>query len=163
MDIQSLCTEDLIDEVIGLYSSMVYRIALSYVKSRHDADDIFQEVFLKYFSKNRIFESEEHRKAWFIRVTINSSKKFCTSSWMKKTLPLEEEISFMMPEENELYIALRRLPSKYRIVLHLFYFEDLSAEEIGRILKIKPAAVRMRLTRGRKLLKKNLKGEYFYE
>ncbi len=163
MNIQSLCTDDLIDEVIGQYSQMVYRIALSYVKSRHDADDVFQDVFLRYFSKYKIFENEEHRKAWFIRVTINCSKKFCTSSWMKKTLPLDEEISFEMPEENELYTTLRRLPLKYRTVLHLFYFEDLSVEEIGRILKIKSAAIRMQLTRGRNMLKKNLKGDFFYE
>lgn len=89
MAIQSLCTNDCIDEVIKEYSEMVYRLACSVSQSKTDADDIYQEVFLKYIVKKRIFETEEHRKAWFIRVTINFSKKFKSSAWMRKTVPLE--------------------------------------------------------------------------
>ena len=78
---------------------------------------------MRYFQKNMTFESEEHRKAWLIRVTIICSKKYWSSSWMKKTVPLEDEsLIFEMPEENMVYTALLELPEKYRSVLHLFLF-----------------------------------------
>lgn len=163
MKIQSLRTDDCIDEVIEKYSTMVYRLAFNLMKSKHDADDIFQEVFLRYIRKKIEFENEEHRKAWLIRVTVNCSKKFWSSSWFKKTVPLEDTITFEMPEENNLHYALLKLPSKYRTVIHLFYYEALSVEEISKILNRKPSTVRMQLTRGRAMLKENLKGEYFYE
>lgn len=163
MKIQSLRTNDCIDEVIEKYSKTVYRLAFAQVKSKHDADDVFQEVFLRYIRKNIEFDSEEHRKAWLIRVTINCSKKFWSSAWFKKTVILEDTIAFTMPQENDLHYALVELPSKYRMVLHLFYYESLRTDEISKILKVKPSTVRMQLTRGRTMLKEKLKGDYFYE
>ena len=159
MSIQSLRTDDCIEEVMGLYSPMVYRIALAHVKNRNDADDVFQDVFLKYFEKNLTFESEEHRKAWLIRVTLLVCKKFWASPW-RKHMPAEEaSVTFELPEENRVYSALLELPLRYRTVLYLFYFEDLPVSEISRSLGRKPAAVRMQLTRGRALMKEKLKGD----
>lgn len=165
MTIQSLRTDDCIDEVIEQYSDMVYRLAYARTQSRSDADDIFQEVFLRYIRKPRTFDSEEHRKAWLIRVTINCSKKLWSSAWFKKTVPLEEnaenEPTFTMDEENDLHQSFAELPSKYRTVLHLFYLEDYSVEQISKLLSTKPSTVRTQLTRGRALLKEKLKGDDF--
>lgn len=168
MPIQSLCTSDCIDEVIEHYSKTVFRLALAHVKTRHDAEDVFQDVFLRYISRPRLFESEEHRKAWFIRVTINRSKSLWLSAWFRKTEPLENAKgiepmenaksigTFEMEEETDLYEYLLTLPQKYRSVIHLFYYEDMSVKEIGHILKAKESTVRTWLTRARAMLKDRL-------
>lgn len=154
---QSLRTNDCVDEVIEKYADMVYRLAFSRVKNKNDADDIFQEVFLRYIKSERDFETEEHRKAWLIRVTINCSNSFFSSSWIQKVVPMEgnESIPFESPEESELHELLMELPVKYRTVLHLFYYEDLPINEISRILKQKPATVKTQLVRARQMLKKS--------
>lgn len=160
---QSLRTNDCVDEVIEKYADMVYRLVFSRVKNKNDADDIFQEVFLRYIKSERDFETEEHRKAWLIRVTINCSNSFFRSSWIQKVVPMEgtESIPFESPEELGLHELLMELPVKYRIVLHLFYYEDLPINEISRILKQKPATVKTQLVRARQMLKKKLKGDLY--
>ncbi|MCL2638807.1 MAG: sigma-70 family RNA polymerase sigma factor [Oscillospiraceae bacterium] len=161
-----------INEIISTYKKTVYSVALSNTRSKHDADDVFQEVFLVYFRKNPVFKDEEHRKAWLIRTTLNHCKKITLSTWRKKTVSLvggdvlgapELTYQFSSNEENEVHAALRALPEKYRTVLHLFYFEQYKTEEIGRILKTSTVNVRVRLKRGRDLIREKLKGEYFYE
>lgn len=152
------------DYVIDMYKDMVYRIALTRVGNKSDADDIFQEVFFRYIRKNTVFNSEEHRKAWFIRVTINCSNKLFTSSWFKKTIPLDEAIPTQMPEEEHLvYETLLTLPKRYKSVLYLFYFEDMSVAEISLTTGIKESTIRSQLTRGRGMMREKLKGEYFNE
>ncbi|MFZ7103320.1 MAG: RNA polymerase sigma factor [Peptococcaceae bacterium] len=160
MEIPSLDTDDCLDVIVEKYSNMVYRLAFSLLRTKSDADDIYQEVFLRYIRKNPEFKSEEHRKAWLIRVTINCSKKFRTSSWIKKTVPLEESVLFETQEETNLYYELAKLPKKYRTVIHLFYYEDLSVNQISELLNIKPATIRTQLTRARSKLEKILKGEF---
>lgn len=115
---------------------------------------------MRYIRKNAHFETEEHRKAWLIRVTINCCKKMWTSSWIKKIVPLDETIVFEMKEETNLYYELQKLPMKYRAVIHLFYYEDLSIEEISKALNQKPSTIRTQLTRARYKLKKILKEDY---
>ncbi len=156
---QSLRTDDRPEDVVWRYSDMVYRLAFARTRNRSDADDIFQEVFYRYLKKQPTFASEEHRKAWLIRVTINCAKKLWASPWRQRTVPLEENLPFDRPEENRLHQELMALPERYRTVLHLFYYEDLSVQEISRILKRKPSTVRMQLTRARGLLKTQLKEE----
>ncbi|MEQ8200551.1 MAG: sigma-70 family RNA polymerase sigma factor [Syntrophomonadaceae bacterium] len=160
MKIQSLRTDDCIDEVINKYSELVYRLAYARVNSKSDADDIFQEVFIRYVRKNPEFASEEHRKAWLIKVTINCSKKLWSSAWFRKTTPLEDGVAFEMQETSDLHNTMAGLPIKYRTVIHLFYYEDLSIEEISNILSIKPSTIRTQLTRARAMLKDVLKGEF---
>ena len=160
MQPSSLCADDKeeeIDQVIGRYAEMVYRLAVAQVHTAADADDVFQEVFLRYIRKPRRFESEEHRKAWFIRVTINCGKNFWSAAWRRKTVPLQEELSFEMPEDQGLFEALHSLPSKYAAILHLFYYEDLPVETISRMLQLRPSTIRSQLTRGRALLRQQLK------
>ncbi len=147
------------EEIIRKYADMVYRMAFAYVRRHADADDIFQDVFLRYLKKHPQFENEEHEKRWFLKVTANCAKSYLTSAWMRYFVPLEEDI-FEEPEENRLSEALLHLPPKYRDVIHLYYYEGYKTEEIAEILGRKPDTVRKQLTRARELLKKILKEEF---
>ncbi len=145
-------------QIIEKYFDMIYHLALTQVKNRENAEDIVQDVFLKYIQSNKDFESEEHIKAWLIRVTVNCSKSLFTSSWFKKTIPLEDEFVFNTEEKSDVFYAVLELPLKYRAVIHLFYYEDMSIAEISDILKVKPATVKSQLSRGREMLRQKLKG-----
>ncbi len=155
------------DTIIDRYQNTVYGLALARTGSRADADDVFQEVFLAYFQSGKTFRDEEHRKAWLLRTTINQSRRVTSSSWRQKTVPLSERedvpVQFQDPEENEVWTALQSLAEDYRLPLYLFYFQELSTQEIAKALAIRPGAVRMRLTRGREQLREKLKGAYFDE
>lgn len=148
------------DEIIKKYIDMVYRLALSRTKNKTHADDVVQEVFLRYISSKRVFKSDEHIKAWLIRVTINCSNNIFASSWFKKTVPISEEIAFDAPEKSEVYYAVLELPQKYRTVIHLFYYEDMSVAQIAECTGAKISTVKSQLHRGRKMLKEKLKGGY---
>lgn len=147
------------EKIIRKYSDTVYRLAYSYVRNKSDADDIFQEVFLRLIKNNPTFENEEHKKAWLIRTTMNCCKKHFSSAFVKHTVPLEVSIPFDAPEETGIDDALKKLKPKYRTVIHLYYYEEYSTEEIANILGEKPSAVRTRLTRARRSLGELLKGE----
>ncbi|MDE6314141.1 MAG: sigma-70 family RNA polymerase sigma factor [Lachnospiraceae bacterium] len=152
--IQSLCTKE---EIIRRNSDMVYKCAFSMLKNQMDAEDIHQEVFLKYIKKEITFECKEHEKAWFLRVTVNSCKNHWKRAWNRRvsSFSTEQEPSYEMsnPQENELLELVGRLPRKYRMVIHLFYYEELSIEEISKITGGKPSTVRTWLTRARGKLK----------
>lgn len=158
MQKKSLCADDL--EIIERYSHMVYRMAHSMVKNPQDAEDIHQDVFVKYIMKRPVFESEEHAKAWFLRVTINMAKNLWRTAWKQKVVSLfdsnVEEVSETMQKEEELLEVVKRLPQKYRVVIHLFYYEELSIDEMAGLLKEKPSTVRTQLTRARRQLRKML-------
>ena len=139
---------------------MVYRLALSRVKSKEEAEDIFQEVFIKVYEKMPEFVSKEHEKYWIIRVTINLSKNFLTTAWHRKVTSLEQEIVFEELEEKDVYFEVLRLPLKYRTILQLFYYENLKIEEIAEALKISQNTVKTRLRRAREKLKINLEGGF---
>lgn len=149
-------TEYEIESIVRKYSSLVYHIARTYTKSHYDADDIYQNVFLAYFKNCPKFENEEHRKAWFIRVTVNHSKKLLSCFWRKNVDLTENEPSFQTHEEGNVFNALCLLPAKYRLPLQLFYIEDYSTNEISRLLSLKKTTVRKRLSRGREMLRKDL-------
>lgn len=156
------CEDITITVAIERYKNMVYGVALSHVQNHADADDVFQNVFLAYFQKQKTFCEEEHRKAWLIKTTLNYCKKAANNSFRKRTMPLEEQgdstYKFEMKEENAVFNILCSLPPSYRTVLHLFYFEEMTVDEIGRILHKKPGTIRMRLTRGRRMMREQLKG-----
>jgi len=162
MAIQSLYTDDNIDEVINEYLNMVFRLALAHMKNKQDAEDVTQDVFLRYISKTRIFASEEHRRNWLIRVTINRCNSLW-SAWFRKTEPLNESMIFEEKEHNDLFEYLSLLPHKYRTVIHLFYCEGLSIKQISDALNAKESTVRTWLTRARAILREKLKGEFFNE
>ena len=158
---QSSRADDCRERIIHDYADLVYRLAFAGTKNRADADDIFQEVFLIYFRVKPQFNDEEHRKAWLIRTTINCSLRVVDSTYRKRTVPMDEmeegSFQFQSKEENAVHLALRELPEKYRIVLQLFYFEDMSIDMISRTLRIKPGTIKVQLNRGREMMKAKLR------
>lgn len=146
------------EEIVHKYIDMVYRLALSQTKAKEYADEVVQEVFLRYLQSKKVFESEEHCKAWLIRVTINCSKNIFSNSWFKKTVPLSEEISFETQEQSDAYFAVAELPKKYRTVIYLYYYEEMTVREIAVSLAVSEGTVKSQLHRGRELLRKKLKG-----
>ena len=158
--------EAIYEEVIRRNSDMVYRLAYSLVKTRADADDIFQEVFLRYMQNAPAFQGAEHEKAWFLRVTMNCCKNFWKSSWTRRRVALEREemeqgglFCELDDDSAALVDAVKQLSKKYRIVIHLFYYEELSIEEIAKLTNAKASTVRTRLTRARRQLRSLLKEE----
>ncbi len=148
-----------VDRIFDKYKDTVFRLAYAYTKNRADADDVFQEVFLRYFKANPEFKDHNHEKAWFLRVTINCSKKLLTSSWFKRTVPMDENISFNLEEKSKMFYAVMALPKKYSVVVHLYYYEDYSIKEISDITGLKETTIQSQLMRGRNMLKEALKGE----
>ena len=144
------------EAVIRRYSDMVYRLAFARTGNRSDAEDLYQEVFLRYLTKAPAFTSEDHRKAWLLRVAVNCANRFHTAPWRKRTEPLSEALSVPAPEGEDLWEELRRLPEKDRTVLHLYYYEDMTTEEIAQMLDRNPATMRSQLLRARAKLKKLL-------
>lgn len=146
-----------IDDVIEKYSDNVYRLAYSMVKNKSDADDVYQEVFLRLIKTNKSFNNDEHLKAWLYRVTINCVKKLYASAWRRNTVQTDEfEFGEYNDEHFELLDTVNQLPLKYKTVIHLFYYENLSIEEVAKLTKQKQSTVRTQLTRARKLLKERL-------
>lgn len=153
------------EEVLYRYQDMVYHLALVHTKSATDADDVFQEVFLRLVRKNPAFESEDHRKAWLIRTTLNCCNSFWNSAWKRRTVSMEEcgdAIDIAHWGEGGVLELIDELPPRYRTVIHLFYYEDMPIEQIGRALKISYNAAAKRLSRARELLRKKLEGGTAY-
>ena len=140
------------------YRDNLFAAAFSVCKNPYDAEDIVQETFLQYHTADKQFESEQHIRAWLLRVAINRAKNVNLSFWRRKSVPLEEyaqTLAFEAQEESELFHAVMALPEKYRVVIHLYYYEDCSTAEIAELLRLKVNTVRVRLHRGRELLKEN--------
>lgn len=157
--------KEIFHEKLTKYKDTVFRIAFSYCKNRSDAEDISQEVFLKYYTTDPDIADEAEEKAWLIRVTINKSKDLLKSCWYSKRCEyddLNQSYSINEPQFNVLEAVLK-LPQKYKIVIHLYYFEHYTIKEISEITGIKISTLQTRLERGRKLLKKKLKEEEAYE
>ena len=154
------------EEIIDRYADMVYRLAVSQVRNRTDADDIFQEVFVRLVRHVQELQSMEHAKAWLIRVTINCTKKHFGLYWNKNVFPIEEteevpkrEEGFEQAEkkiDNPVMQAVSKLPPKYRGCVHLFYFEELSVKEIAEMTDQTESTVKSQLHRARKMLKEML-------
>jgi len=152
-------TEVLMDR----YKDNLFAVAFNVCKNAADADDVVQDTFVQYHTQNRQFESEQHIKAWLIRVAINRSINVTRSLWRRSSLPLEdymESLPFEAPEDSTLFAQVMALPEKYRVVIHLFYYEDYPVKDIAGILKVSENNVKVRLSRGRALLKKALKEEW---
>ncbi len=147
-------------EAFNKYSDMVYRLAFARVKNKYDADDILQDVFLRFIKYKQKVNNEEHAKALLIKITINCSKSLLSSSWFKRTEPLSENLG-ASDDSLETLDAVLRLPQKYRTVIHLHYYCGYSIDEIAKILSAKPSTVKSQLYRAREKLKPMLKGESF--
>ena len=141
---------------------MVYKIAYSMTKTRSDAEDIYQEVFIKLFENKKEFENDEHEKAWLIRVTVNCCKMLYRKAMFRKETALDEniDIGYLPNEEDEVYSYVKQLPRKYSIVIYLFYYEEYKINEIAKILKTTEGTIKSQLSRARNLLKDKMKGDF---
>lgn len=145
------------------YADMVRRICFVHLKNRHDTEDIFQDVYLKYLLTEAPFANSAHEKAWFIRVTINACTDLLRYLSRRKYVPLEvisEESEGLDSASAEILETVLKLPDKYRNVIYLYYYEGYSALEIAGILRKKENTVYTWLSRARELLKEELGGEW---
>ncbi|MDQ0360864.1 RNA polymerase sigma factor [Breznakia pachnodae] len=147
------------DQILEKFSSTVYKVALSQVKNKEDANDIFQEVFLRLVRYQKEFESDEHIKAWLIRVTINCCKDFFKNRYNSNKQELVVDIPFEDPKHHEVFYHVQELEEKYKIIIHLFYYEQYSISDIAKILDMNESTVKTRLSRGRDRLKVRLECE----
>lgn len=150
-------------QVIERYSDMVRRICFIYLKNYSDVEDVFQEVFLKYILYVGVFKNEEHEKAWFARVTINCCKDFIKNFFRKNVSSIDDidEAKLSVKDEyNDVLNAVLSLPNNYKTVIYLFYYEKYTAIEIANILKKNENTIYTWLSRGKKMLKEILGGDY---
>ena len=145
-------------DAVAQHQDMVYRIALHWFGIPQDAEDAVQEVFLRLYTEEKPFDGPEHLRRWLLRVTVNVCKDALKSPWRNRRISMESipEPVFEEPEQRELYREVLALPEKYRTVLGLYYYEELSTKEIAVLLNIRQTAVTTRLSRGRDLLKQRL-------
>lgn len=137
---------------VKAYSEMIYRIAYTVLNSKSDAEDILQEVLIKYVTTNKKFKDEEYKKSWLIRVTLNMSYNLKKSAWKRHTVPLDNEVKFEYKYQSEIFDIIEKLDKKYKDVVLLYYYEDIPIRNISKILKISEDNVRTRLSRARKKL-----------
>ena len=151
-------TNEQFTDLVNKYIDTVFRVAFSYTKSSSDAEDITQDVFLALLRETKSFASDEHLKRWLIRVTVNQCRKWFRSA--KRIVGSYEEyasaVSFESQRHSDLFYAVMDLPTKYRIPILLYYYEEYSTEEIAAIMKIPKGTVCTNLKRGRDMLKKSL-------
>ena len=155
-------SEEEANRAIERYSDTVRRLCMIHLKNEADTEDIFQTVFLKYVLSFVSFESEEHEKAWFIRVTINACRDLLRSFFRKNTVPLDQLLDQPAPvweDHREVLEAVLSLPPRYKDAVYLHYYEGYTAPEISRILGKNVNTVYTLLGRARQLLKEKLGGE----
>ena len=145
------------------YADRVFAAAFSVCGNRDDADDVTQDVFLKYQTAAKDYADETHLRAWLLRTAINRAKDLKSSFRRKNTVPWEDymgEAAFEEPADGDLFRAVMALPEKYRVPIHLFYYEDYSIKEIAKMLRRGEGTVKSQLSRGRALLKSTLAEEW---
>lgn len=152
-------TQELIEE----HKDHLFAVAFNVCRTVADAEDVVQDAFIAYHTSSKDFEDEEHIKAWLLRVTVNKAVSVTRQLWRRKSVPLDDymdTLAFEDPQAESLFAEVMRLPQKQRVAVHLFYYEDLSVREVAQVLKISEGAVKTRLSRGRKQLKRALKEEW---
>lgn len=152
------------EEIVRKYSDMIFGVAMRYVRNRTDADDVYSDVFYRYFRRKRTFDSEEHRKAWLLRVTVNCSKEFLINRKYGDELNEDmfgSETLYGTSEASAEDImavreALKHLDDDYREIIELYYFSGLTVSEIGQMLQKSTNTVKSQLLRARNKLKEML-------
>lgn len=152
-----------VQELIERYQNNLFVAAFQICRNQEDAEDVVQDTFIQYHATQKQYENEEHIRAWLLRVAINKAKNVNLTFWHRKKQPLEkyiETLTFESEESGELFETVLGLPEKYRIVIHLFYYEEYSVQEIAKVLKLSESNVKVRLLRGRQMLKDALKEDW---
>lgn len=157
-------SEQEVNRAMERHADTVRRLCLIHLKNHADTEDIFQNVFLKYALSSVRFESEEHERAWFIRVTLNACRDLLRRFFRSRTVSLDklvEEPARIAPEHREVLEAVLALPQPYRDVVYLHYFEGMTAPQISQALHKKVHTVYTLLTRARQRLRETLGGDAY--
>lgn len=146
------------EEIVEKYTDMLFRLAMIRMKQKEDAEEVVQDTFLKLLyqiKKGKSFQDEEHLKAWLLRVAVNRGKSILTLAWNKRTEGIESamQIAAEGKKESYAYDYVMQLPEKYRVAINLFYYEELTTQQIAEIMETKETTVRSYLHRGREKLK----------
>lgn len=161
---KSTMDQDRLGELIQKYGNTILRIAFAYMKDRQKAEDVCQDVYVKLYCSDPSFDSEEHEKAWLIRVTINLCKDMHKSAWNQKMVltdtMVEQASTQDEPSEElerradaqELFDLVSSLDDQFKSVIILYYYQQMSTKEIASTLKIPESTVRTRLMRARNKL-----------
>lgn len=157
-----------IENMVKQYGNMVFRLAFVKMKQKEQADDVFQDVFIKLIKLRNRLDSCEHEKAWMIKTTVNCCKDVWKSAWVRcvmyQTSESTNNDSKMVERDDSIYALVLKLSDKYRVIVHLFYYEEFTANEISQMLKMNINTVLTRLKRAREILKKEMiQGGYDYE
>ena len=167
-------SEAFIRQVMDEWGGTVFKLAFAQTTSKADAEDVYQEVFIRLFKSRDPFDSPEHLKAWLLRVTVNCCRDLYRSGWKSKVISIENyentvngsaqaiqdeaQDTAAQDAEQDLARALKALPENMRAAIHLYYYEGYSTDETARILNIEPSTLRTRMQRARERLKKELGG-----
>ena len=152
-----------VQELVALYRDNLFAAAFNVCGNAQDAEDVVQDTFIQYYTIKKEFDDGQHIRAWLFRVAINKAKNTVRTFWRRNRLSLEdymETLVFETPESADLFEVVMKLPEKYRIVIHLFYYEEYTVSEIADILKLSESNVKVRLSRGRGLLRNALKEDW---
>lgn len=142
------------DDIYSTYADMLYRIAVSMLRSSDDAEDAVQNAFCRYLDKAPEFRDREHEKAWLIRVTVNQCKDLMRRRKLRTWLPIEALVDVgVRPKSTPALDAVSELPEKYKAVVILYHLEEMSIDEIASALSLSPSAVKMRLSRAREMMR----------
>ena len=144
-------------ELARAYAPAIYRLAYARTGSRADAEDIMQEVFVRLLRAGPDFADREHARAWLLRVAANCANDWFRAPWRRREGPLSESLPAPEHESGGVVEAVLALPAKYRTVVHLYYYEELSVAEIAKITGKSESAVKSRLFRARAMLREALK------
>lgn len=156
-----LCSSADVRQVMDLYTPLVYRLAYARTGSHADAEDVCQDVFLTLARKNPDFETEDNRRAWLIRVTINRAASLWRTPWKKRVVLGDESARHRaeVQQDEALADALATLSGDDRTLIQLYYYEGFQTDEIAAMLDRRPATVRTQLMRARKRLRAQLTEE----
>lgn len=155
------------EKIVAENIDFVYRVSLCYCKNQRDAEDVVQNTFLKLIQSKQEFTDDEHIRKWLVRVAVNECKNMWKSYWNRNVISLDtleyEQETARSEEQQELLQAVMELAPKYRIVVHLYYYEGYHVKEIADMLHLSESNVQIRLMRARKKLKDLLEEESVYE
>lgn len=153
-------TEQCFNEKYSMFRNTVFSVIFNYLKNTDDTSDIMQEVFIRLYRTDTEFQNDEHMKAWLIRVAVNLSRNFLRDNKRRQAELLDEDIPYTDSRDDmDLIRLVTALPEKYRIPIHLHYYEGYQVNEIAQILQQPVSTVKVQLMRGRKMLKGSLETE----
>lgn len=151
--------EEQLREAMSRHRERVFRLAVSCLKNRQDAEDALQEVFIKYYRFAPEFADGEHEKAWLLRVTINTCRSTLRSPWRRMMDRLSDSLTAPPARDDRLIELVHRLNTRQAAVIHLYYYEDYPVRDIARMMRISEGTVKSRLSRAREQLRAMLEEE----